>query len=240
MQSAYNINGLVFWSEREIRLRNQFAEHFAFTLNKILVDTNKAWSMIQIEAPILTPKHLLSKSYADNDIWCQDEELALRPETTPGSYTYATALIESHSSIRLPFCVWQVGKSFRREQNNVLRNVRLKEFYQQEFQCFYAADTKNDYHSVVLASVAKMIKEMIGKETRIVKSDRLPNYSEITMDIECCIGDRWMELCSISRRTDFETKAKFTVKKKNETVEKGVKVLEIAIGLDRCVYSFEN
>ena len=87
---------------------------------------------------------------------------------------------------------------------------------------------------------------MIKKPTRIVESDRLPSYSEITMDIEAHTeafvfapeNDRWMEVCSISRRTDFPQKAKFQTKK--GTVEKDLLVLEIAIGLDRCVYNFEQ
>lgn len=256
MQNLYNVNGLMFWSEREIRLRNQFVDHFAFTFNKILLDTNPAWRMMQVEAPILTPSNLLNENYAEDDVWFQEltpkirqlndntryQDLALRPETTPGSYAYATHLLETHSGIKPPFCVWQVGKSFRREQDNVLKNMRLKEFYQQEFQCFYTVDTMNDYHTAVLDPVATMISEMVGRETRIVESDRLPDYSEITMDVECQhLGrphKKWMELCSISRRTDFTTKAKFQTKKK--LVEKDLLVLEVAIGVDRCVYSFER
>ncbi len=49
---------------------------------------------------------------------------------------------------------------------------------------------------------------------------------------------RWMEICSISRRIDFPQKAKFQTKKK--IVEKDLLVLEISIGLDRCVFNFEQ
>ena len=246
MQNVYDVNGLVFWSEREIRLRNQFVDHFAFTFNKILLDTNPAWRMMQIEAPILTPQDLISKNYTADDVFYQDAGLVLRPETTPGSYAYASYLLDTHSGVTPPFCVWQVGKSFRREQDNVTKNMRLKEFYQQEFQCIYSADTKNDYHAAVLDPVATMISEMVGRETRIINSDRLPDYSEITMDVECQHLGRphksWMELCSISRRTDFTTQARFEVKKRGVTtiVTKDLLVLEVAIGVDRCVYSFER
>lgn len=252
-ENIYDTNGLMFWSEREIRLRNQFVEHFAFTFNNILLDTNKAWRMIQIEAPILTPSHLINENYTVDDVWAQYNsmdasipDLYLRPETTPGSYAYASYLLDTHSGITPPFCVWQVGKSFRREQETVTGNMRLKEFYQQEFQCFYSADTMNDYHEAVLDPVAKMISEMVGRETRIVESDRLPDYSEITMDVECQhVGrphKKWMELCSISRRTDFKTQARFEAKKHGVTtiVAKDLLVLEVAIGVDRCVYSFER
>lgn len=116
--------------------------------------------------------------------------------------------------------------------------MRLKEFYQQEFQCVYTTDTKNDYQEAVLEPVRKMIGEMVGLPTRIVESDRLPSYSLRTMDVECNNGDKWMELCSISKRTDFPQKARFVTKK--GIVEKDLEVLEVAIGLDRCVYNFEQ
>lgn len=256
MQNVYNVNGLQFWNEREIRLRNQFVDHFAFTFNKILLNTNPAWRMMQVEAPILTPTHLINKNYTKNDVWFQDltpeirdntrhEDLVLRPETTPGSYAYATYLLEAHSGVKPPFCIWQVGKSFRREQDNVSKNMRLKEFYQQEFQCFYTSDTMNDYHEAVSHPVKCMIDEMVGKgkATRLIPSDRLPDYSDTTIDVEIQLdypitGGRWMELCSISQRTDFKTKAKFQIKKK--LIEKNLLVLEVAIGLDRCVYSFNQ
>lgn len=263
MESLFNVNGLMFWTEREIRLRRQFEEHFAFTMEQILLAENPAWTFIQVEAPILTPRNLLNKNYTPDDIFLVgeavlydppiDEDLTLRPETTPGSYTYACHLLNNHTGIKPPFVVWQTGKSFRREQDQVTKNMRLKEFYQQEFQCIYTADTMNDYHAAVLEPVCRMIEEMIGLPTRIVESDRLPSYSEITMDVECnllelpepCVDmsrfpieSRWMELCSISRRTDFPQKATFQTKKK--IVEKDLLVLEIAIGLDRCVYCFQQ
>jgi len=327
MEQLFGINGLMFWTEREIRLRRQFEEHFAFTMEQILLAENPAWKFIQVEAPLLTPRTEINPNYTDEDVWVQENpideclekefyqwikdtdvydvvdclskcksdtpellealleyvidlnerlnregdkyeshrpwveqvfalwlncynknpaSLVLRPETTPGSYTYACHLLNSHSGVKPPFVVWQTGKSFRREQDQVTKNMRLKEFYQQEFQCIYTADTMNDYHAAVLEPVRKMIDEMIGLPTRIVKSDRLPSYSEVTMDVEAHTesyvfnkeNDKWMEMCSISRRTDFPQKARFQTKKK--IVEKDLLVLEIAIGLDRCVYSFEQ
>ena len=274
MESLFNVNGLMFWTEREIRLRRQFEDHFTFTVQQILLETNPAWRMIQVEAPLLTPWENINPNYTHEDIWAQESELdlwesrtainsectqeeielaeaalaegppegyndlVLRPETTPGSYVYACHLLNTHSGIKPPFVIWQTGKSFRREQEQVTKNMRLKEFYQQEFQCIYTAETMNDYHAAVLEPVRKMLGEMINLPTRIVESDRLPTYSEVTMDVEVDNGDKWMEICSISRRTDFPQKAKFTTKK--GVVEKELKVLEIAIGLDRCVYNFNQ
>ncbi|MBB3391795.1 hypothetical protein FHT82_004573 [Rhizobium sp. BK275] len=50
-------------------------------------------------------------------------------------------------------------------------------------------------------------------------------------------GDKWMEVCSISRRTDFPERYR-TQSRKGPAVEQDVLVLEIAIGLDRCVYNW--
>ena len=74
--------------------------------------------------------------------------------------------------------------------------------------------------------------------TRIVESDRLPSYSKQTLDIEVDNGDKWMEVCSVSTRTDFKQKANFIT---NQTsIKKDVLVLELALGLDRCVYNYEQ
>ena len=261
MEPLFDVNGLMFWTEREIRLRHQFEDHFAAEMKTILCAENPAWSFIQVDGPQLTPRDNINPNYTDEDIWVQmnglglggigaienEPPLVLRPETTPSSYVYAQHLLNTHTGIKPPFVVWQTGKSFRRERDQVTKNMRLKEFYQQEFQCIYTADTMNDYHAAVLEPVRKMLGEMINMPTRIVESDRLPSYSEITMDVEAHTesfvfnkeeNDRWMEICSISRRTDFPQKAKFQTKKK--IVEKDLLVLEIAIGLDRCVYNFEQ
>lgn len=243
MEHIYEVNGLVFWTEDEIHLREHFKTSFARQIKQILHSMNKAWHLIEIEAPLFTPRELINPNYTNEDVWVQeikdenDHELVLRPETTPGSYFYASHLIKSQG-ITPPFVVWQAGKSFRRERDFVIKNMRLKEFYQQEFQCIYTADTLNDYHAKCLDPVKEMIGNALALPVRVVPSDRLPSYSQVTMDIEINNGDKWMEVCSISRRTDFPGKAKFTTTK--GIVEKDILVLEIAIGLDRCVYCYNQ
>lgn len=67
--------------------------------------------------------------------------------------------------------------------------------------------------------------------------DWFPAYSEVTMDIEVDNGDKWMEVCSISRRTDFPQQYR-SIGRKGAVTDHNVMVLEIAIGLDRCVYNW--
>jgi glycyl-tRNA synthetase len=260
MQNTFDINGLIFWSEEEIRLREHFRDFFAQTVQRDLVALNPQWKFFFVEAPLLTPRDLLNVNYTEQDIWVQEDvdapakteeefealtqarqgyrELALRPETTPGSYAYAQYLLNNQLSIFPPFCVWQAGKSFRREIVQPTKHMRLKEFYQQEFQCVYSADTALDYQEEMLEKVRKMIASQIHLPTRLVESDRLPAYSLRTMDVEVWNGDKWMEVCSISKRTDFPQKLAFQSKK--GLVEKDALVLEIAIGLDRCVYNWQQ
>jgi len=242
MKTLFDINGLCFWDEKEIRTRNYMIETFESEIKNILLNENSAWKFHKIEAPLLNPSSLINANYTNEDIFVQENinnetPLVLRPETTPSSYVYAQHLLNSYITMP-PFVVWQAGKSFRREQDQVSKNMRLKEFYQQEFQCIYTKDTMNDYQENVLESIRKMLGNAIGLPTRIVESDRLPSYSLRTMDVEVDNGDKWMEVCSISKRIDFPQNAVFQAKGKS--IEKELFVLEIAIGLDRCVYNYIN
>lgn len=257
MNNHYEINGLIFWNETEIHLRNYLSEIFARQLETILVKQNQAWRFVRTEAPLLTPRRLLNPNYTSEDVYHQTEDpkrnlaggtlsitpkgtepLTLRPETTPGSYVVACHLLNTHSGFKPPLCVWQTGKSFRREDEQPTKHMRLKEFYQQEFQCIYAADTKNDYLEAIKYQVLYMIGHAVRRPSRLVPSDRLPDYSELTLDVEVDTGEKWLEVCSISRRTDFPQKLSFQGKK--GLVEKDALVLEVAIGLDRCVYASEH
>ncbi len=231
MEHIYNVNGLPFFNEQEIKARRYFEETLALAVKSALLAENGAWSFHQIEAPTLTPRELLSANYTDEDIWVQTPhasyDMALRPETTPGSYAYAKHLLH-HQSVKPPLCVWQSGKSYRREIEQPTKHCRFKEFYQQEFQCIYSTTTKNDYHAKIAPKIAEAIKRLLGLPTRLVDSDRLPDYSLKTLDVEVDNGDKWMEVCSISLRKDFTT----------GEPNKDYLVLEVAIGLDRLVYNY--
>lgn len=243
MLNLFNVNSLVHWEEREINMRDHMVRFFSEEVRTFLRSVNSAWDIRRVEAPALTPRALISDAYTNADIWVQeqlsetDPPLVLRPETTPSSYVYMQHILGNHSRTRLPLCVWQAGRSYRREQEQPTKHMRLKEFWQLEFQCAYTADSGNDYHAASLEPVRRMIASLIPLPTRIVPSDRLPAYSQTTVDVEVDNGDKWMEVCSISRRTDFPERYR-TQPKKGPAVEHDVLVLEIAIGLDRCVYNW--
>lgn len=241
MQNLYDVNSLVFWDEREVDARDRMTRFLADEFRAHLLSVNPAWVFRRVEAPLLTPRSLISPAYTDADVWAQqrlgehDHDLVLRPETTPSTYVAMRHLLDAQSGTRLPLCVWQAGKSFRRERDQPTKFVRLKEFHQQEFQCAYGADTFADYHATCLEPVRRMLARATDRRTRLVPSDRLPAYSQVTVDVEAWVeeDDRWMEVCSISRRTDFPGKVR--TQRKRDVVEVDVLVLEVAIGLDRCV-----
>lgn len=222
MEQLYKKNGLIFWTQAQIKLRRMFEEQISELLFSILKSENPAFSIVQVEAPILTPKDLINSSYGEEDVYILDD-LVLRPETTMGSYEYAKYILSGYHNpkYRTPITVWQHGKSFRREQDQSTKFMRLKEFYQLEFQIIYATNTANDYSLAIIPGMESIISSFIGA-CRNEPSDRLPSYSERTIDIICSKTN--MEVCSISKRTDFN----------------GYKVLEVAVGTDRLIYNFQN
>ena len=220
MKNLYDRNGLIFFSEEDIAIREMIVARVLMVLRTSLLRQNSAFSFHRCEAPCLMPKEMVNANYGDEDVFGTHDDLVLRPETTKGSYLYAMELLNTHNDIKVrpPLVVWQHGRSFRREQDQVLRNMRLKEFYQLEFQIIYSESTKNDYSPSVIEDIRSVLSEFVGT-SRIEDSDRLPSYSEWTKDV--VREDNSMEVCSISMRKDLE----------------GFKVLEVAIGTDRMVYN---
>lgn len=219
-EALYEFGGLRFWTEEEIELREMFAARAISVVKKTLLDMNPAWSFAQMEGPILTPRAIISPEYNDNDLFVTNHEaggefLCLRPETTQSSYAYARFL-----NRKLPLCVYQKGKSFRRELNDgaTAAKLRFNEFWQLEFQCIYSASTKADYREALKNHIANEISRFIRSPVCIDVSDRLPVYSESTIDIEAYSNDKFLEMASCSIRNDFS---------------EDTKVCEIAIGLDR-------
>lgn len=221
MTPLYETNGLVFWSEREILARRMIEQHIVAGLAATLKEQNRAFDFFQCEATQLTPRGLINPNYTDEDVYVLGDGLVLRPETTMGSYAFARMLLNPHAErkVRLPLVVWQHGKSFRREQDQPLTKMRLKEFYQLEFQILFDVKTANDYAVSVVPAVKALIEAFTGP-CRTEPSDRLPDYAESTTDVVC--ERTGMEVCSISKRKDFE----------------GARCLEVAVGTDRVVHHF--
>lgn len=236
MHSIFEYNNLPFWTEDQISQKQSFVSLFEHQIRTAFQERNRAWFFERIESPMLIPRSLLSDEYDDHDIYIlpdpdpNKQTLALRPETTPATYAWMQHRLLSKNM--LPYACWQINKSFRREQDQPSKHVRLKEFYQQEFQCVYSSDSFEDWQSYIVPYVKTIIEKITQCPTRIVVSDRLPSYSVCTIDIEVWNSDKWMEICSISKRIDFSCRWD----KENKTAL----VCEIATSPDRQWFCAQN
>jgi glycyl-tRNA synthetase len=214
-----NSKGLPFWSKSQIEKRNYIKQYLSSAIENILLNLNQSWRFEEFEAPILTPNELINKNYSTDDYFTTDL-LALRPETTMGSYVIAKHLL--NNGHKLPLCVYQAGKSFRKEnsEQSMQKHKRFTEFYQLEFQCLYSSSSKADYYNTVITELPKYVQELTKLQVRVVESDRLPDYSNKTFDIEVKTPEKWLEICSISDRKDYS---------------ENIRNVEIAFGLDRLV-----
>lgn len=223
---CYNTAQLRVWLDSDLKHKEYAIEKSTDVISTTLLAMNQAWSFQKCRTPLILPNAMVSREYSERDVWKFDtSEHTLRPETTAGSYAVARYILQT-TKVKPPLCVWQEGPSFRREASDGANAAKLRyfQFDQLEYQCIYSIDTKADYRAAVLPALAKTLAWLTNCETRICESDRLPSYSESTMDIEALkphdASARWTEVASISTRTDFDPK---------------FRVLEIAIGLDRVV-----
>ena len=208
-------NATVMWNEHEIIFRENLIREIPCILKDVWVSLNPAVKMERCETPILTPAVKLTEhiSTGFNLIGTDGERGYLRPETTAGTYEAFSTKFDANSLKKnLPFCMWQVGLSFRDEKNpETMRasKLRLTQFYQMEFQLFTSVGTKAPYLETALTALTKRF----GGEFR--PADELPHYSEKTLD--WYIND--LEVAGCSVRRDWTH---------------GI-VFEVAIGLDRLV-----
>jgi len=235
-EALYSETGsLRFWNEREVNLRDNFISQISLEVKELLLSANRGFSFHRVEGPILIPRSYISENYTDNDVFVTNHnygecEAVLRAETTPASYQYARNLMRKGKRFSPPICVWQSGKSFRREvlDGASPSKLRFNEFYQLEFQCIYSETTMADYRDMTINKIADLLSSLSNSEVRIQDS-KPPSYAESTKDIELMFNGKWMEVASCSIRTDFS---------------EDMKVYEIAIGLDRLLeinsYFFEK
>jgi glycyl-tRNA synthetase (class II) len=201
-------------------------------------ELNPQIEFVRVETPCIIPStlaqthmdanfplwHVSGGSVTDiNDY--DDEHFWLRPESTAGTYVMFKELFPQESKLRkrLPLCLWQVGLSFRREQDKTFRNLRFKQFYQMEFQLAYAESTMADYHLHAVRSIQRILDKLFPQwtpdEIGSVDLDEIPFYSERTTDLYV----KNHEVVAISSRTDFT-----------------YPILEVSCGLDRLTALYQD
>lgn len=226
---CYHTAQLRIWLGNDLLQKEIVVNKLTKTITDGLTTINKAWSFHQCRTPLLVPSDMVSLEYTEKDVWqFSTSDHTMRPETTAGSYAVARHLLQT-TNVKPPICVWQEGPSFRREDSDgaTASKLRYFQFDQLEYQCIYSVDTKANYRDSILPTLAKTLSWLTNSPHRVVASDRLPSYSESTLDIEVAKphdeSSRWTEVASISIRNDFNP---------------NFKVLEIAVGLDRVVDIF--
>lgn len=218
--------GFVVYDERDLAARDLVVNLFVFRLKAGLLALNRAVRFFRIETPMLTPKKFL-KGHEETGFDLVKagfekhgaSEMYLRPETTFGTYAAFRAMWpqEQERKKQMPICLWQYGKSFRDEQNRPMTELRFREFYQLEFQLFFAPDTKADYFGTCAQAAANAAKALTGEILCVeVPASELAHYSAATTDIYS--GNR--EVAAVSERKDFE----------------GARVVEVSVGLDRLAF----
>jgi hypothetical protein len=208
-------NATVAWNEQEIARRESLIREIPILLYHAWLNLNSAIKMERCETPILVPAQYLSSHISTGfEMINAGTRGYLRPETTVGTYeAFAQKNFKAGELKKyLPYCMWQVGCSFRDEKTSETMRatkLRLVQFYQMEFQLFASHGSKAPYLEV---AIEELIRVYGG---RAEYPTDLPHYSEKTID--------WMlndlEVAGLSIRKDWQH---------------GM-VFEVAIGLDRLV-----
>jgi glycyl-tRNA synthetase len=228
------LEGLRFWRQSELSLRRRIRDALVETVQTTLLDLNQMWAFEEVETPPMMPMARMSAAYDRSDVFVLadapggTDQWALRAETTDGTYSTAVQILRT-TRMRPPLCVWQMGQSYRRETSDgaTAAKLRLNAFNQLELQCIHAADTKADLATAVREALVPVVARITGLETRLLlQTDRVPSYSEETVDVECLLPNgEWREVASTSRRTDFP----------EIPGQKPCRVFEVAFGMDRMV-----
>lgn len=224
------ISTLPCWNQQQIMEREIIIKRLFHAVSVGLLAVNQSWHFERVECPVIIPQSAINPAYDGSDVFLLQNDVkghavALRPETTAGSYHEARKRLQRGH--KLPLCIWQAGKSFRVEANDGARagTLRFNEFYQLEFQCIYSKTTKANYRGMILDNIKTRVGELCYSPARIIPSDRLPDYSLETLDIEVMFKGKWKEMASISLRKDFSDDCT---------------VFELAFGLDRMIIAKEH
>jgi glycyl-tRNA synthetase len=212
-------NATVMWGERELVERDALVSICVQTVIDSWTGINPAVSFCRVETPILTPGDALAGHVSGGFPMLDTKRGLLRPETTAGCIAAFHDLFpqQTQRRKRMPFCVWQFGKSFRDEAKpETMRasKLRLVEFHQLEFELFASADSHADY---IRAGLVALVDRFGGLA---VDADELPHYSRRTLDWQM----DGLEVAGCSERVDWP---------------EGV-IHEISIGIDRLLVSILN
>lgn len=176
----------------------------------------------------------------------------LRPETAQAMFVQFQNVQQS-MSMKIPFGIAQIGKSFRNEVTTEKFIFRSCEFEQMEMEYFVEPGTDEQFHAMWseerLAWWKRLSNNKDAYRLRPHKKEELAHYSKACFDVEYLFPWGWDEIEGIANRTDYDltkhaegsgTSLKyFDPQKTNSEGKLGAKytpfVIEPAAGLNRAV-----
>ena len=131
----------------------------------------------------------------------------LRPETAQSIFTNFKNVVDS-TSLKLPFGIAQIGKSFRNEITPRNFIFRVREFEQMELEFFVKPGEDDAWHDTWVAERLKWWGQQGVNENNLelyhVPADELAHYSKATIDVMYRFPHGLEELEGIANRTDFD------------------------------------
>ena len=131
----------------------------------------------------------------------------LRPETAQGIFVNFKN-VQRTSRKKIPFCICQVGKSFRNEITPGNFTFRTREFEQMEMEFFCKPDTDLEWFAYWKQFCIDWLHTLGLKDEELRFRDHDPAelafYSKATSDIEFLFPFGWGELWGIADRTDYD------------------------------------
>lgn len=186
----------------------------------------------------------------------QPSTIYLRPETAQAIFVQFLN-VQQTMSMKIPFGIAQIGKSFRNEITTEHFVFRTCEFEQMEMEYFVEPGAQLEAHKYWLDERIKWWRSLANNEgafrLRQHEEDELAHYSDCCYDIEYAYPWGWDELEGIASRTDYDlgkhtehSNAKLTYfdqqKQDPKTGKNGWRytpyVIEPAAGLTRGVLCF--
>ena len=96
METLYNKNSLVFWSEKDLILRKFFEDIITIELKECLLSLNPAFSIVKCDAPLFIPNEFVHKNYTSQDVYFQDvDDIALSDSTKNDYYPHIVECINN-------------------------------------------------------------------------------------------------------------------------------------------------
>ena len=139
----------------------------------------------------------------------KESAVYLRPETAQAMFVQF-ANVQQSMSMKVPFGIAQMGKSFRNEITTEHFIFRSCEFEQMEMEFFVEPGTQADWLEYWRARRLEWWKSFANNperfRTREHEADELAHYADCCYDVEYEYPWGWDELEGIASRTDYDLK----------------------------------